>query len=373
MSTSKTLRRDAPGARHVTLRDVALLAGVDKGTVSVALNGAGGNTGVSATTRARIVQVARELGYEPNLQAQRLANGQSHDQVGMLCPAFEAGTVLLKNQHVQRLLSRYGFEVPLYAFDSAGLAPGSQHHLSTPLSLLQRMRRMRPRAIMCNTGQLSREVLAELESCRDQGIVTVCYDHPLPAPPLCDSVLFDREDNTYQAARHLVELGHERLGLFVVGTPQPDDTYALPRQRGFARALSEAGLSFSPDWMQHGGPTESSGKMLAHWFLGLNKSNRPTGLCIVNEIVALCFLHEVRRHGVRVPQDLSIVSHDDLPIAEFAEVPLTTVSQPVEEIAGHAVELLLSRLQGQYDGAPRQIIVRGTLVVRESALAPGGA
>jgi DNA-binding LacI/PurR family transcriptional regulator len=96
---------------------------------------------------------------------------------------------------------------------------------------------------------------------------------------------------------------------------------------------------------------------------------RPSAMCIVNDHAASAFVNEVQRSGLTVPRDLSIVSHDDSPVARYSVVPLTTVSHPVEAIARNVVNLLCSRLEGLYDGVPRRVIIKGQLMVRDSAVA----
>jgi LacI family repressor for deo operon, udp, cdd, tsx, nupC, and nupG len=115
----------------------------------------------------------------------------------------------------------------------------------------------------------------------------------------------------------------------------------------------------------HGGLYVEGGQKLAAEFLKLRQ--KPTGICVTNETVAAKFIIEVQRAGMQVPGDLSVVSHDDTPMAQCCAVPLTTISHPVEAIAGTVVEMLCSRLDGSYSGEPRTSILRGELVQRQSA------
>jgi DNA-binding LacI/PurR family transcriptional regulator len=104
---------------------------------------------------------------------------------------------------------------------------------------------------------------------------------------------------------------------------------------------------------------------MASYFLSLK--NKPTAVCIVNDYAALAFISEVQRAGVRVPDDVSVVGHDDRPIARYCNVPLTSVSHPVAEIAENVVNVLLDRLNGDCDAPYRTVTVRGGLVIRESS------
>ncbi len=189
-----------------------------------------------------------------------------------------------------------------------------------------------------------------------------------PADLECDQVLFDREDNSYQAARYLLELGHRDLGFWA----SVNSTRTVgPRLRGFRRALREFGVAEQPQWEFSGGhhlENERSGAELAAKILSLPK--RPTGMCIVNDSAAAACCAELMRGGLGVPDDISIVSHDDLPIASYNAVPLTAVSHPIEETARAIVEMLCERIEGRFDGPPRRLNLRGELRVRQSTGPP---
>jgi LacI family transcriptional regulator len=111
---------------------------------------------------------------------------------------------------------------------------------------------------------------------------------------------------------------------------------------------------------------EMVGELMAHQFL--QSSRRPSAICIPDDAVAASFVATLYQHKVRVPKDLSVVSHDDMPIAAHNFVPLTTVAQPMEEIARETVALLMSRVEGGYDGAPRTVRLCGELIFRQSTV-----
>jgi DNA-binding LacI/PurR family transcriptional regulator len=96
---------------------------------------------------------------------------------------------------------------------------------------------------------------------------------------------------------------------------------------------------------------------------------KPTGLCIINDVSASTFVTTLFRNGLRVPHDVSVVGFDDAPAARYALVPLTTVSYPIETMNLHVVEFTQSRLKG-YDGPPRTEVVQGEIVIRSSTAPP---
>jgi LacI family purine nucleotide synthesis repressor len=135
-------------------------------------------------------------------------------------------------------------------------------------------------------------------------------------------------------------------------------------------------VPFRDEWFFRTGTYEHGGAEMAKRFLAMKE--RPTALTIVNDYVALAFMVEVMRAGVRIPEELSVVGHDNQPIAAYCPVPLTSMTQPTQKIAQTVVELLMQRLEEDtedaFDGgafAPREQIITGDLVLRNSTTGAG--
>jgi len=142
------------------------------------------------------------------------------------------------------------------------------------------------------------------------------------------------------------------------------------RLKGFCRALSEYGVSFREEWLFQNAAYESGGAQMAARYLSL--VDRPSGLTIVNDYVALAFMVEVMRAGVRIPSELSVVGHDDQLIASYCPVPLTSMTQPVQNIAQAVIHLLMERIEGTIDDTtpPRTIDIVGKMIERNSVTVP---
>lgn len=348
---SSTLRKPP------TLLDVARVSGLSKSTVSAALNGQSRH---SEATRQTVLKVAQELGYEANYHAQGLRK-QSNDLIGFFSPDMDLGISTLKMHRIWGLLDARGYTVPVLAY---GNRLGGQ--VIEQEKLLAELRRQKPRAMICNTSNLQSEAAqAELRRYLEEGGQAVCYDWPLEVET--DRVIFDREHNTYLATRHLLEKGHRKIGACL-----PWHKYSSgPRAQGFKKALAEFEAETREEWILKPDfkfQFELEGADLAAKFLSLRE--RPTAMCVVNDYVASAFATCLARAGVQVPRDLSIVSHDNSPIAEIGPTPLTSISHPIEEIAETVVEMLDSRLTGRYDGPARCEIIRGQLFDRGSVVAP---
>ena len=338
--------------RPVTIQDVADEMGMHKSTISLALSGRGN---IAESTRVRVSTKAREMGYLPNPLAQRLAFGGNNNVVYIYSGVLDVGLATEKILLLQRDLNRLKLESPIY---TSGETNAEDE--------LRQLCLQRPRAIICAAQMIDKTLLHELDTYQKNGGIVVTYDIALPLE--CDQVVFDREDNAYQAARHLLEQGHRDLGLSISHPARwhrPNVPQDL-RLQGFKRALAEFNVPFVPEWLFENPTYEAGGAALAQKFLALKK--RPTGLCIVNDYVTLAFMTQIMRAGLLVPDDISLIGHDDQPIAEYCPVPLTCVSQPVQRTVGAVVELLKARLDGD-TAPPRTVTIKGQLIQRQSVRA----
>jgi len=352
-------------AAPVTMKQLADALGVDRSTVSLVLSGKGR---VSTETRTRILALANELGYEPDVKAQRLVSHSTNNLVCLFSGTSGLGLATEKMMLIQEALNEEGLEVPFYtASKLSGKNPDLQ------IALIKQIRRQRPKAIICSAYMLMPEVFQELALYQRQGGIVVSYDLPIPLE--CDQVVFDREHNAYQAAHYLLERGHKKLG---IGMSHPSmtvsDTVGVTqslRPQGFKRALAEYGLPMHDEWLFEwlfeGNTFEAGGIAMAQHFLSLRE--RPSCVCIVNDYVALAFMREVMRNGLEVPRDVSIMGHDNQTASAYSAVPMTSVSQPVEEIAQAVVSLVIERLNGSI--VPHKTItLQGKLVERQSVASP---
>jgi DNA-binding LacI/PurR family transcriptional regulator len=265
---------------------------------------------------------------------------------------------------IQKRLSEHSFQAPIFTFSNAPSQPEKPHEHQ-----LAQLCRQRPRAIVGSFHMLDGSVLDELSKYQKGGGIVVSYDCPVSLD--CDQVIFDRVDNAYKAAMHLLMAGHRQIGIAASTRSQWLSTSLNgpieARIAGFRRALCDFGVTMRPEWLFQTSAYEMGGAELAKQFLALKE--RPTGMCVVNDYVALAFMAELIKVGVRIPQELSIIGHDNQPIAIYCPVPLTSATQPVDKIVDSVVDLLIERLEGG-TAPPRTVVITGDIVVRDSVAPP---
>lgn len=341
----------------VSIADVAQAAGVGTTSVSYALNGKGN---LSATTRETIIRVAREMGYENNYFAQNVK--VTFRDVVAVCACMDLGVGTMKIWEIQHRLDRAGHAVETY-ITPVYMSRESQQQLE----MLQTVRRLKPRAIICEISTMRAGLeeggYDELQRYVENGGTLVCYNSNTPIGIECDTVLYDEAHSAYLMGRHLLEMGHRELGFCIHGTnPQLDH----PHVSGFLRALEEAKIAAKPAWIWGECCQEDGGARLAERFIALPRAQWPTAIGIINDVMASSFVNAMTRAGYKIPDDLSIIGHDDVPAAKNCLVPLTTISHPSSLQAAELVEMLFSRFEGRYDGAARHVTVRGELIQRDS-------
>jgi LacI family transcriptional regulator len=166
------------------------------------------------------------------------------------------------------------------------------------------------------------------------------------------------------ASGHLIRLGHHKIGC--VAHDEPHNMAVQDRVRGFQHALQEAECTFSPQCTIHTQTLRMADAFqAADAFLDLPE--KPTAVFVTADRLAIGFVHRLRERGLRVPEDVAVVSYDDIRYAEFLEVPLTTVALPKYEIGRQATQILFERIEADdADSEPHQVMLEPKLIIRTS-------
>jgi LacI family transcriptional regulator len=170
----------------------------------------------------------------------------------------------------------------------------------------------------------------------------------------------DGRAGLYTATRYLAELGHERIGF--LGWPPPSLAGAH-RESGYRDALRELRLPPGPIW--YGTNSEETGREALQRWLALPALERPTGLLVVSDMMAIGVLNEAEHHGVEIGRELSIIGFDDAPPSQYLRPALTTLRQPIAEIAQAVIDLFEAQLSRVADEDSHRLFAP-ELVVRQS-------
>lgn len=338
-----------------TIKDVAADTGLSVTTVSLVLSGKADRGGIATATRVRVTEAATRLGYRRNAYARSLRTGRSN-VIGLCGVNLDHPLAVMLVRATARAVLRYGYSLSLH---------DPSWHPEEPDRALHELEAVCPEGVVVVNPRIlytggGRQAMEQLAA---RGLPIVSLDDW--DVPGADVVTVDREEGAYQATRHLLELGHRRIAL----TVDPEHT-AHPlrdRVRGYERACRECGVPIDPSLFFSPGPGNISyphGIDLAR--RALEHPARPTAMFLINDRAAIGALRALHAAGRRVPEEMALVGFDGNEEGEFSSVSITTVIQPVEEVANAAVSLLLDRIGDDRTAEPRRRTVTPKLLIRES-------
>jgi len=331
---------------RTTLSDVAHEAGVSLSTISKVLNG---RRDVSAGTRARVEAILEQNGYR-----RRGTPGRGSSVVELVFHELDSAWSMEIIRGVEAVAQENGLSVVLTVSGSRH-APGPEW--------IEGVLGRRPNGVVLVFSDLAP---AHREMLRSRDVPFVVIDpagDPSPGVPAVGSANWS---GGLSATRHLVELGHERIAMI---TGPEDMMCSLARLDGYRSAMNSAGLAVDPRWTVFGDFHFGGGRAAAKRLLALPEP--PTAIFAGSDLQALGVLEAARALGIRVPEDLSVVGYDDLPLAQWSSPHLTTVHQPLQRMGEEAARLVLRIRDGGETTATRMDLATH-LVVRASTAAPRG-
>ncbi len=327
----------------VTIRDVAKLAGVGVGTVSRVLNE---SESVSHTTRSKVLAAISELDYTPNLIARRLSTGKTMT-IGVILPFFTNPSYVERLRGIESILWETQYDLVLFNADTSS---------RRDIYFREAPRRERVDGLLIITHTPTDD---DVRRFQEAGVSVVLIDS-------CHSdlsfVAIDDVEAGYQATRHLIELGHRKIG-FISDFLETSLNFRPVRDRhlGYYQALAEAEIPYRASYHKQGPHGRLEARMLARELL--TQPDPPTAVFAYSDTQAIGVLEAARDLRLNIPQDLSVIGFDDIEIAEYWH--LTTVHQPLQESGIKGCQILLDDIdqpfyEKQQLTLPTQLVVRGT-------------
>jgi DNA-binding LacI/PurR family transcriptional regulator len=332
--------------RRPTLADVAADAGVSTALVSIVMRDV---PGASAETRARVLEVAQRLGYQPDQRARLLRSGHSR-LIGVM---FDVGNLFF-GKLVTGLYA--AAEQIDYQLTLSGTTPARDERTAVRALLQDRCE-----ALVLMTATLTPADFAEISAQVPVVVLGRAVRHRA-----VDVIRNDDAAGLHKAVDHLVELGHRRIAHLDGGAR---NSVSSERRRAYATAMGRHGLT---DRIQvlAGGATEADGVRAVRRLLAA-PGPRPTAITLYNDQSAIGAISALRLAGLSVPEDISVVGFDDEPAASLDHIDLTTVGQDTATLT----RLAATRAQDRIQGVPvrqREVIIPPGLVVRGTTARPAG-
>jgi LacI family transcriptional regulator len=334
--------------RSVTIKDVAKAAEVNPSTVSKALRGLAGK--VSPETRRRIEQVANELGYRHNAVAATLRTRKSN-LIGIIVPD-------LANPLFGPILQ--GIETQLREAGWMSVIVQMPHDAAARREVVMALATRQVAGLVITSAETDDPML---DAAQKVGLPVVLVNRGLDERRY-SSVVNDDQESLTLVVRHLFELGHRRLAH--LAGPASSST-GRARKEAFvalvARLRGVRGVVIDTPAFTREAGFQATQRLLAR------RGQRPTAIFAANDLLAVGALDALHRAGLRVPRDISVVGHNDMPLVDMMSPPLTTVRIPIDRMSHHAALLLIEHLKNA-QLVPMQRVLTPVLVVRQSTAAP---
>jgi len=332
----------------VTIYDVAKAAGVSSSTVSRVFNRP---EMISEKTRDTVLRVSKELNFRPNYFASNLNNRKTL-LIGLLLPDIQNPYSATLARGVQDKVTSAGYLSIICSTDGEP---------ETELNVLQEMRHRGIDGFILTPPQLqmSEKIDEVIRQMVDDGVPTVFIGNRLDDESV-SFVTSRAQDGATSAVNYLAELEHRTIG-FIGGYYTRG--VAVGRWLGYQEALIAHGLPLRPELMIEADLSIQGGADAMVQLLDVDP--HLTAIFVVNDLMAIGAMEVCIRRGYSVPEDISIIGFDDIPLAKLTNPPLTTVAQPAYEIGYRAAEMLLQQCE---DGslAPQHTVLQCQLVIRES-------
>lgn len=328
--------------KKYNIGDVAKMLGVSRATVSRALSGA---PGVGDELRNKIISFADSIGYKPSTLARSLSRGRM-DIIGLVFGDVRNPFYADLTFYIQKELENYGYTVMLF---------NSEYDAEKEIDFLRTAGELCLAGLILFTAQndMKRDQLEKLN------MPVVFVNRTLEWQDY-DCVLMDNFKAGYIAAMHLIEEGHRRIG-FVGG--QALSSASRQRFEGFKKALDNHSVPLYENDLFSGDLKMETGYELADSFF--KNPSRPTGLVIANDLMALGFIDGCFEHNINIPDELSVVSFDNISFSKMSKIGLTTVCQQVTKMGETAARLMAERIENP-DAECKKIILEPELIIRNT-------
>ena len=341
----------------VTIKHVAADAGVSLQTVSRVINN---EAGVRPEMKQRVQESIDRLHYVPSIAAQRMSGSRSYlilalnDRDRTLADWRSRDGVDWVDQMLLGGMikaAEYGYRLMLELVDT--------HNDHIERELRSTIAALQPDGIILTPPHSDNRLITSMLAAQQISFARIGSTEVGAGI----SLTMDDENAAAMATRHLVELGHRRIG-FIAGPA----TYSLSKWRveGWQRAMRDAGLDVG-GMLTQGDFSYASGESAARQLLSLD--HPPTAIIASNDQMALATLEVAKSRGLEVPERLSLISFDNTPIVRFVQPPLTAIDQPIADISAKAVELIVAH-QRRSELPDHTVVIAATLVVRGSTVPP---
>ena len=339
---SETTDRTTVKRRSATIIDVAKAANVAVGTVSRYLNG----QIIRRSNREQIETAIHDLGYRRNAAAASIRTDLTH-MIGFLVPTFDEFHARML-EHLARSVRQTGRALLTYC------------HGGDPRIVAEALDFFAAQRVDALVMDGTAEVYHRVDDLITHDVPIIFYNNDVKGLA-ADRVMVENQKASYRIVTHLIDLGHQRIGML---TGNPANSSAVERLTGYEQALIEYGLPMDPALTVRGNWVYEGGYQATKRLMQLETP--PTAIFAANYNMAMGALGWFKENGLRVPTDISLVSFDDVEIFRLLDAGITAVAQPVAKIADTITDILVERLADPSGSHNRTTLLECDIILRGS-------
>jgi LacI family transcriptional regulator len=334
--------------KEITIYDIANKLNLSPSTVSRGLRD---NPLISERTKQRIIETAKQMGYQQNTFASNLRKNKSNT-IGVVVPRLDSYFMSKVISGIEKIANQNGYNLIINQSEESGKKEGR---------CVETMYNSRVDGLLMSISSGTRD-LTHLDIINKKGIPIVFFDR---TEEFADSiaVLIDNFQAGYEATMHLLQEGCRRI--MHLGGRLDRNAYS-ERHRGYETALKEYNISIDKELIISSDLTEESGREAVDNLLSLNP--RPDAVFAANDTSAVSVICELKRKGIKVPEDIAVVGFNNDPISRVIDPNLTTVNYPGDKMGELAATTLLNQIMSKENNVDlKTIILNHHLIIRESS------
>ncbi|GAE32397.1 catabolite control protein A [Halalkalibacter hemicellulosilyticus] len=329
---------------NTTIYDVAREAGVSMATVSRVVNG---NPNVKPTTRKKVLEAIERLGYRPNAVARGLASKKT-TTVGVIIPDISSIFFAELARGIEDIATMYKYNIILC---------NSDQNKEKEIHLINTLLEKQVDGIVFMGSQITEDHVTEFKRSPVPIVLAATFDKELEVP----SVNVDYQQAAFDAITHLIENGHENIGM-VTGTLD-DPVNGYQKFTGYRKAIEEAGLTFNENLVKIGDYTYDSGIEAMNQFL--DSGEKPSAIFVATDEMALGVIHGAQDRGLNIPEDIEVIGFDNTRLATMIRPTLSTIVQPIYDIGAVSMRLL-TKYMNKEEVSEHTVVLPHRIELRQS-------
>lgn len=338
--------------KKVRLEDIANRMGVSKTLVSMVLNGYGDKNGIKKETQERVIALTRELDYKPNQVARSLRLGKSNT-IGLIVADISNAFYARMARNIEDECNKYGYNLIICSSDEKD---------AKEASLIRMLKDKQVDGLIISSTLVDN---TEIMVMKNENFPFVLVDRYFPEIPDTNYVVIDNYKSSFKAVKYLIDMGHVNIAMLSISPSHL--TSVKDRNKGYFDAIKKGNIN-TDHYLHCQIPFENIEQSVEVSVERLLRyEQKVTAILTVNQNIALATLKSLKKFNVKIPDDISLITFDDLPIFEIITPSVTTISQPLDIISKNAVSVLMDEINHKEKRKNKdQIVVPSYFELRDS-------